>query len=79
MSGVLPNHDQAIGILVGERPEEDAVDHAKDGAVRADAEGEREHGDGGERRRTPKHAQAIAQILHQFFDHMAFPVCSRLD
>ena len=35
---VLPHHGQAIGIGVRKRPQQERVDHAEDGGVRADAE-----------------------------------------
>jgi len=39
---------QLAGLGIGQRPEQDGIDHAEDGGVCPDAEREREHGDGGE-------------------------------
>jgi hypothetical protein len=39
--GVLPDHDYAIGVGIGERTEQYGVDGGEDGGVGADAEGER--------------------------------------
>ena len=43
-----PDHDDAVGLVVGKGSEERGVDDAEDGGVGADAEGESEDGDGGE-------------------------------
>jgi hypothetical protein len=48
--------------------QEQPIDHAKDGSVGADAEGERESGDGSEAGRLAQHAEAKAQILEQSFE-----------
>jgi hypothetical protein len=52
--GVLPQQgrrlahdDEPVAVLVGQGLEEHAIDHAEDGGVGADAEGQREHGQGG--------------------------------
>ncbi len=63
MGRVFPNHHELIRIFVGEGTQQDAVDHAEDGAVRSNAEREREDGDGGEGRRAPEHAQTVTDIL----------------
>ena len=39
------HHDEAVGVRIRKRREQDRVDHAEDRRVRADAEREREHGD----------------------------------
>ena len=48
----------------GERPQEQRVDGAEDRGVGADADGEREHGDGGEGRRAAEGAEREARVLH---------------
>ena len=41
---VVPDHDQAHGVRIGEGTEQDGVHHAEDRAVGADAEGQRQNG-----------------------------------
>jgi hypothetical protein len=45
---VGPDHDDAVGFVIGERGEEGGVDDAEDGGVGAYAEGQGEYGDRGE-------------------------------
>src|SRR6185369_16947487 len=58
-----PDAHQAVGMVVGERVEKDAVEHAEDGGVDADAQGEREQGDACERGAAAEAAPGIADIL----------------
>ena len=43
-----PEHRQFVRLLKWQRPQEDGVDHAEDGAVRADPKGEGDDGDDAE-------------------------------
>src|SRR5690349_11572895 len=55
-------HD-AVGACVGKRVQQDGVDEGEHCRGGADAEREREHGDGGEARVAEEGAKAVAQIL----------------
>ena len=44
----FPGHDDAIRIRIRKRTQQDRVEHAEDGGVRADAEGQSQNRDGGE-------------------------------
>ena len=46
----FPDHDELLRVGVRQRAKQDGVDDGEDGGVGADAEGEREDGDGGEGR-----------------------------
>ena len=59
--------NEPIRLRIGQRPEQDVVDDAEDGAVRADAEREGEHGDDGEARRFAELAESEAEIVHGIF------------
>jgi hypothetical protein len=59
---MVPDHGELIGVGIGERREEGSPDDAEDGDVGANAEGEREDGDGGEAFVAGQHAQAKADI-----------------
>ena len=50
----LPHHHESIRGSVGQRPQEHRVDHAEDRGVRADAEGQRQHGDDGKAGTAPE-------------------------
>src|SRR3954468_23120838 len=62
------NQDDAIGALVREWPQHDAVDDAEHGGVEADAERQREDGDSGEAGRAPQRARRVAdasgEVIH---------------
>src|SRR5215472_13193308 len=58
-------YHQTVGLRIRQRFDNPGVDTAEDGSVCADAEGESEHGDGGEAGRFPQYAQTIAQILYE--------------
>ena len=49
------------------------VEHAEDGRVRADADGERRDRDGGEAGRFPKCTERVADVLLQRLDRMECP------
>src|SRR5205823_14859875 len=48
--------------------QEHGVDEAEDRGVGADAEGEGEHGDGGEAGGLAKHAQSVTQVLNEILN-----------
>jgi hypothetical protein len=60
----LGQDDQLVGFRIGERLEQDRVDDAKDGGVRANAERERENSDESEPRRLPELAQSVTEVVH---------------
>ena len=62
---VDPDIGQPVRIPVGQRLHQHAVDDAEDGGGRADAEGEREDGDGGEAGRPRERPNGVLQILQQ--------------
>jgi hypothetical protein len=62
-SEFAPNVDEGRGILVGERPEKNAIHDAEDGGIGAYPEGESEDRNNREARRLDEDAQAVAQIL----------------
>ena len=73
-------HDQPGRVRVGERFEQDRLHEAEDRGVRADAEREREHRDGGPARRPAQQADALANVLGHCLErgeaphlHLVFP------
>src|SRR5438309_536503 len=62
LDGRLPHADQPLGLRIRQRTEKNGVHHAENGGVGADAESEREYGDGGEARAALQHAEHIAEI-----------------
>ena len=54
---------QLAGFGIGQRPEQDGIDHAEDGGVRADAQREREHGDRGEAGILQQQTEGVAKIV----------------
>ena len=61
---------QSVGLRVRQRLEQHAVHDAEDRGVRADAECQRQHRHGGERRRPPEHAQRIRDILAEIREEL---------
>jgi hypothetical protein len=55
--------DQAGRVTKWKRTEQDGIDHAEDGGIRADAEGQGENGDEGESGISGENAERIAQIV----------------
>ncbi len=53
---------EPIGIPVGQRPQQGGVHDAEDDGARADAEGERDHGHGGEARGAHQAAAGVANV-----------------
>ena len=64
----LLHQHEAIAVLVGQRLEQHAVDHAEDGGVGADTEAQRQHGEGGKARVLPQRAGTVAEIGEQFLE-----------
>ena len=60
---VLPQHHQAIGAWIRQRPQHQRVDDGEDGGVGADAQRQREDGDGREPGRPQQRPDGVAQIL----------------
>ena len=63
-SGV-PDADEAVGIGVGKRLEQDAFHNAENKSIGADAGGERDQRDGGEEGRKAQAAQDLFELLQQ--------------
>ena len=59
-----------------ERFEHQPIDQREDGCIRANSERQRKHCDCGESRALRQHAQAVACILQQVFDHYSSPTQS---
>lgn len=57
-----PDHHQPIGVVIGQRLQEHGAHDAQDGAVGADAEGQRGRGQGGEAARRQERPHRRAQI-----------------
>ena len=64
------DQDEIAGARKRQRTQQHRVDHAEDGGVRADADGDRQDGEQRERRRATERAGGIAQILPQQVDHL---------
>ena len=60
--------DELFGIADGKVTEEEGVDEGEDSSVGADAEGERENGDGGEGGRFGQGAESVAEGLKKIGD-----------
>lgn len=60
--GALEHHD-AVGIRVGERFEQDSVDHREHGAVGGDAERDSSDGREGEAGAAPEEAGGVAEVV----------------
>ena len=64
----LEHIEQLLRMVVRQRLQQHGIDDAEDGSVRADAESEGEHGDGGEAGILAQHAQSEARVLHEGLD-----------
>ena len=58
-----PDHREAIRVWKRKRAQQDGVDDTEDRAIRADPEGEREHGNEGEAGRLDELAKSVAEIV----------------
>ena len=61
--GGVPDANQPIGIWIGQRTDQDGIDHAEDGSSRADAEAERQDGGRRKGRTLAEHAHREAELL----------------
>ena len=59
----VPELDEAVGLVEGERAEHGGVDDGEDGGVGADAEGEDEDGADGEGGVVAEGAEGLAEVL----------------
>ena len=55
---------QSLGFVVGQRPEQNCVNHAEHSGVGADTQSQREDCDQGEARRFPQLPHPVTKILH---------------
>ena len=69
--------DQAVRVRVGQRVQQHGLHYAEDGRIRAYAQGQREHGNGGEPGTAAERAQAEADVLPKRF-HQGNPYHSWL-
>ena len=67
--------DDAVGVRIGERLEEDGVDDGEDGGVGSDAEGQGGDGCDGEARVLEEAAQGVFEVMPQV-GHWRFLSCS---
>ena len=63
--GGVPDADEAVGLGIGKRLEEDAFDDAENEGVGADAGGEGDEGDGGEERGEAETAEDLFELLQE--------------
>ena len=63
---LVPDADQPLGLVVRQRLQQDAVDDAEQGGVRADADAERQHRHGREQRRPEESPQRELERQHVF-------------
>ena len=65
-----------VGVRIGKRLEQHRVDDRENRRVRADAEGQRRDGGGGERRTLAEHAQGVLEVVQEtlHFDLPLLPV-----
>ncbi len=72
--GAVPvQQGQRIGIGDRQGAQQDRIHEAVDGGVGADAEGEREDGEGGEGAVMEHGAEAVAQVLRELFEQRPAP------
>src|SRR6266566_1870747 len=64
---LLPHHHQTIGSGIGQRPKKHGINHGENGGVRAHAESDGEHDNGGKAGVFAEHARTEAQVLPQNF------------
>ena len=62
MTAAHGEKDEFLGILDGQEAQEDLVEEGKDSGICADAEGERQDGDGGEAGSAGKGAESVFKI-----------------
>ena len=57
-----PDHDQLLGVWKRQRSKQNGIDHAKDRAVRANAQRKSDNRYRRKRRRFSQHAEGVSQI-----------------
>ena len=62
---------EAVGVAIWQAVEQHRVDDAEHGAGRANADGERQHGNGGKSRAVPERAHRIRDIVYELPDPLA--------
>lgn len=67
------NADQAVGSLIRQRAQQHPIHDAEYGGVRTDPERQGQHGHDGESRGSPKHAQAVMNVLRQVLQPFPAP------
>ncbi len=67
LGGQLPQAHDPLRVGVWERAQQDGVHHREDGGGCADAQGQRQHGDGGEACGFGERPQAMSQFAEQGF------------
>src|SRR5258708_40264431 len=68
---VFPDHDEAIRVGIRQGADEQGIDGGEDGGVSADAERERQDGNGREPGGLFQQTEAIADVTHRAFDGLA--------
>ncbi len=61
----VPEDDEAVGIRVGQRAQQERAGDAEDRGVRADAQRDREHGGEREPGRLPEGPERVAEVLRE--------------
>ena len=59
----VPEHDELVGAVVGQRSEQNRFDHGKECGIGADAEGQREDGSRREGRLPPEDPQRLTDVV----------------
>jgi hypothetical protein len=78
VDAVVPDRDDSVGLRIGQRLEQNRVDRAEDGRAGANAEGEREHAEDREPRRTAQPAEGVTGVRERCADDVLPPVRSHL-
>src|SRR6185295_4162234 len=63
----MPDAHQGLWMRIGERPDQDAVDHSEDRRVCTDSQGERQQNGGGKRGSPSQTTQGVARIAQERF------------
>ena len=57
--------NQVVRLGIRQQLQQDGIHHGKDGRVRADAQRQRKHGNGGKAGVLPQHAHTVANVLKE--------------
>ncbi len=68
--------DQAVGVRVGQRPQQDSREHAEQRRRRADAEGDDDDLGQREAWRSPEAPRAVSDVLAQFLERARDPAAA---